>query len=192
MFTLNLKSFLRGDFLRKEDGAIALETVIIIPIMFWAYMSALSIFDAFRQYSMHQKGAYTISDMISRETVPIDANYLAGAHRLFDTLTRSPQDSTIRVSVVYWDARNERIDLDWSQSTGRSSPLTASTVRGWGDRLPNMVDGERLIIVETSAFYSPPFRTGLENREIQNFIFTRPRYAPQVLWDDGSDTAPGV
>jgi hypothetical protein len=25
---------------------------------------------------------------------------------------------------------------------------------------------------------------GLGNRKIDNFVFTRPRYAPQVIWDD--------
>lgn len=184
MLNLKLKPLLRADFLRNEDGAIAIETIIIFPVLFWGFMAMFSTFDAYRQYSMHQKAAYTISDMISRETLPIDSDYLDGAHKLFDALTRTPQDSSIRVSILNYDATNAQMNLDWSKTRGSSAPLVRSNIETWTTRLPAMVDGERIIVVETSAHYDPPFKTGLEAREIQNFIFTRPRYAPQVLYSD--------
>ena len=133
---------------------------------------------------MHQKAAYTISDMISRETLPIDGAYLDGAHTLFDALTRTPQDSSIRVSILQYDGQNNRMKLDWSKTRGSSAALEEQSIRAWTDRLPKLVNGERIIIVETAASYDPPFNTGLEQREIKNFIFTRPRYAPQILWTD--------
>jgi hypothetical protein len=156
----------------------------MIPLIFFVVLSIFTLFDAFRQYTMHQKAAYTISDMISRETLPINGNYLNGAHALFDTLTRSPQDSTIRVSIVRYDSKNNIVKLDWSKTRGSATGLTNQNVRTWTDKLPIMVHNERMIIVETFANYVPPFQTGLVNREIANFIFTRPRYAPQVLWSN--------
>jgi len=47
-----------------------------------------------------------------------------------------------------------------------------------------MPHNERLTIVETFVKYDPPFNSGLSNHEITNFVFTRPRYAPRVLWYD--------
>jgi hypothetical protein len=132
---------------------------------------------------MHQKAANTIGDMISRETLPIDADYLDGAHGLFDTLTRDPQDSAFRVSVVRWNNTNTRFQLDWSQARGGIQPLRNNEVRNWIDRLPQLLHNERIIIVETSANYQGPMDIGLGERKIVNFVFTRPRYAPQVLWD---------
>lgn len=186
MLKYHLKSFLNGDFARKEDGSVAIETVIILPMMFWAYLSMFSIFDAFRQYSITQKASYTVGDMISRETVPLDNAYLDGAQDLFDYLTRSRTASSIRVSSLKWNNNRQKFQRDWSKARGNKQPLSNNAVRGWADRLPMMRHNERVIVVETWLQYDPPFNTGLENREIRNFVFTRPRYAPRVLWDNGN------
>lgn len=188
---LNLKrlSLLRAQFARREDGAIAIETMIMLPLMFWAYLALFSTFDAYRQYSMHQKAAYTISDMISRETVSIDDNYMDGALALFDALTRDPQESTLRVSVVSYNENEEAgggMSLLWSQTRGGFTSAQVSAVPDWQAELPSMIHNEQIIVVETWAKYDPPFRTGIGEREISNFIFTRPRYAPQVKYNDGT------
>jgi hypothetical protein len=125
--------------------------------------------------------------MVSRETLPIDAAYLEGTHNLLNTMTRTPQDSTVRLSIVRFDSTDNRIKLDWSQTAGPSQPLTEAAVTDWTERLPNMVHNERMIIVETFARYNPPFEIGLGIPEIDNFVFTRPRYTPQVLWLDAPD-----
>ena len=184
MFIQTLKRTKNSRFSKEEDGSAALEASFMIPLMFFVVLSMFTIFDAFRQYAMHQKAAYTLGDMISRETLPIDASYLSGAHALFDELTRDPQESTIRVSVVRYDENNDIFKLDWSQTQGYATALSNHSVRNWTDRLPVMVHNERMIVVETFANYATPFNTGLGEREITNFIFTRPRYAPQVLWED--------
>lgn len=174
----------RRKFARDEEGTVSIEASLMIPLMFFVILSMFTIFDAFRQYAMHQKAAYTISDMISRETLPLDVDYLTGAHALFDAMTRDPQDSTIRVSVLRYDSQNDIMKLDWSKTEGTATPLSNNGVREWTDRLPTMVHNERILVVETFANYAPPFNTGLGTREIENFVFTRPRYAPQILWED--------
>lgn len=184
MQNVNLKTALRGHFARDEKGSASIEMVIMIPLIFFVVLSIFTLFDAFRQYTMHQKAAYTLGDMISRETLPIDGDYMDGSLALFNTLTRDPQESTVRVSIVRYDSQNEIMKLDWSKTRGYATELTNQSVRDWTEKLPAMVHNERIIIVETFANYTPPFRTGLEQREIKNFIFTRPRYAPQVLWTD--------
>lgn len=171
-------------FARDEEGSAAIEALVMMPLVFFVVISMFTLFDAFRQYTMHQKAAYTLSDMISRETVPLDDSYLTGAHALFDDMTRNPQDSSIRVSIVRYDENNDIFKLDWSRTQGYATELTNNGVRNWGDRLPVLVHNERIIVVETFANYAPPFDTGLGSRTIENFIFTRPRYAPQILWDD--------
>ena len=179
-----LTSALRCDFLRREDGTVAIEAVIVTPLLFWTFLSMFSIFDAFRMYSINQKAAYTIGDAISRETVPIDADYLEGAQDLFEYLSRSQGKTSIRVSSVWYDAYGDRYLRDWSQVRGSVPALNNDDVRNWHDKLPILPDKERLVLVETWSTYDPPFNTGLENREIRNFVFTRPRYAPRVCWED--------
>ncbi|MEP1766232.1 MAG: hypothetical protein ABJJ53_06260 [Sulfitobacter sp.] len=184
MFRNHFNSLLRSRFAREEHGNASIEAMIMIPAMFLCLLTFLTLIDYTRMHSMHQKAAYTISDMISRETLALDSDYLSGANALLNTLTRDPQTSTVRVNIVRYDADNDIIKLDWSNTSGYADPLSNHDVRNWTDRLPNMVDDERMIIVETAARYAPPFDIGLGNRQIENFIFTRPRYAPQVLWDD--------
>jgi Flp pilus assembly protein TadG len=184
MYSNILKSRLRSRFVREEDGSASIEAAIMVPVMFLCVLTFITLIDYTRMHSMHQKAAYTISDMISRQTLALDDDYLAGTNALLNTLTRSPQTSTVRVTIVSYDADSDTFQMDWSKTSGYATERTASEVSGWTDRLPAMVDNERMIVVETAALYEPPFNVGLGNQHIENFIFTRPRYAPQVLWED--------
>ncbi len=173
------------NFRKDEEGTIAIELVLIIPALFWAYLAMFAIFDAYRQYSVNQKGAYTLGDMVSRETTPINGEYLNGSRELLQYLTntRELSDVAIRVSSLKFDADNDIYELDWSEKRGWVTSLSASQVENWHDRLPVMTNNEYVTVVETWVKYDPPFNTGLSNREIQNFIFTKPRYAPRVLYE---------
>ncbi|SFD47696.1 hypothetical protein SAMN04488523_10193 [Sulfitobacter brevis] len=182
IFNRRLAQIARCNFLRQEDGTIAIETMIILPMLFWTYLTMFSIFDSFETYSNNQKAAYTIGDAISRETLPIDDAYLNGTQDLFEYLTWSEGQSSIRVSSLWYDEASDSIKRDWSQSRGWVVALTDSDVVNWKNRLPVMPDGERVVVVETWSNYTPPFKTGLEKGEIHNFVFTRPRYAPRVCW----------
>lgn len=171
-------------FWRKETGSIAVETIIILPILFWCYMGLFSFFHAFRTYATNQKAAYTIADMVSRQTDPIDRAFLQGSEDLFVFLTKArDQDVSIRLTLVRRDIDTGRPARDWSQSTGSVMEATASDVRGWETLLPDLSLGDRLIVVETFMDYDPPFETGLTRRQVSNFIFTKPRFSPQILWD---------
>jgi hypothetical protein len=185
-----LKSIAHCNFLRDEDGVIAIEAMIIMPMMFWTFLSMFSFFDSFRAYSLNQKAAYTISDAVSRETQPLDNAYLNGMWEMFDYLAHTRAPSALRVTSVRFDEAANRFLVDWSQSRGWASILSGSgmnsdsaTSQSWVDRLPVIPDGERLMLVETWDRYDPPFATGLEQQLIHNFVFTRPRYAPRVCWN---------
>lgn len=166
-----------------EEGNIALETVIIAPILFWAYMATVTIFDAYRQHSINQKAAYTIGDMVSREDRALNAAYLTGARSLFDSLARSAEPSSVRITSVWYDAANGLYVCEWSQSRGTVPPATLAEVEDWDVRLPVLPNFERITVVETWARYSAPFNVGIADHDIHNFIFTRPRRAPSITWD---------
>lgn len=184
MFKPKFKSLLKGRFARSEEGAAHIEAMIMIPLMFGVMVTSMSLLDLLRQHGAHQKAAFTIGDMVSRETLPLDYEYLTGTHHLLNTLTRTPQDSSVRLSVVRYDSNNDIMKLDWSKSTGEFEDLTNHNVRDWNERLPNMLHNERMIIVETAAIWQSPVNINLGAQVIDNFVFTRPRYTPQVLWTD--------
>ena len=183
---MRFTNFLRR-FRDDEKGMIAVETVIIIPVLFWAYLSMFAIFDAYRQHSLNQKAAYTLGDIISRETTPLDNAYMNGAREMLAYLTANRKwDVAIRVTSVKYDAKNKQYKRDWSKRKGWQPPLSNNAVKALKDNLPVLPHNERVMVVETFVKYDPPFNTGLQSREIHNFVFTRPRYAPRVLWDNGS------
>lgn len=184
MIAKGLKSLMSTRFAREEKGTASIEAMIMVPAMFLVILTFITLIDYTRMHSQHQKAAYTISDMVSRETVPLDQDYLSGTGSLLDTLTRNQQDSGVRLTIVFYDEPSDTYRMDWSRTTGAIAPASDADVGAWGDQLPNLVHNERVIVVETTAVYRPPFDVGLGNRRIENFIFTRPRYAPQVLWED--------
>ena len=179
-----LRQYLKR-FSRDETGGLAIETVVILPVLFWSYLSMFAIFDAYRQHAINTKAAYTIGDMVSRETTPLDSNYMTGVREMLAYLTvNDTSDVSVRITSVRYDADSNNYERDWSEEKGWNSRLTTTQVKALKDALPVMPDNERVIVVETFVKYDPPFKTGLQPREIKNFVFTRPRYAPQVLWSD--------
>ena len=181
-----LRTLLRS-FRKDEKGTISVELVLILPVLFWGYLSMFSIFDAYRQHSLNQKAAYTLGDVISRETAPIDDSYLRGSREMLAYLTANEDtDVAVRVTSVTYDADTDEYKKYWSKNKGWMPALSDDAIQALREDLPVMPDNETVVVVETFVKYDPPFNTGLQTREIHNFVFTRPRYAPQVLWNDGS------
>jgi len=170
-------------FLRDTSGTAAMETVILMPLLFWTYMALAVYFDAFKTRSATEKAAFTISDVLSRETSSIDEVYLAGVHNLFDFIAKSAEETSLRVSVVSYSTVNQAYALEWSEVDGDAEALTASDLLLMEESLPVMSNGENLILVETFSTYDPGGEwvvTGVKN--FSTFIFTRPRFAPQLTW----------
>ena len=172
-------------FKRGEEGSVAIETVILVPMLFWVFLSTLSIFHAYRQHVISQKAGYTIGDMISREYDPLDRSYMIGAQKLLQFLTLSElEDTTLRVSSIKYNLSENSYQKNWSKVQGEGkNEFSDSDIAALGDRLPVMKDNEHIIVVETWVDYNPPFDTGLATHDVVNFIFTRPRYTPQTCWN---------
>ncbi|MGR3700914.1 MAG: TadE/TadG family type IV pilus assembly protein [Paracoccaceae bacterium] len=171
------------DFARDGRGSLTVEAVVMFPMLFWAMLSMLVFFDAYRQSSLNVKAAFTIGDMISREVDPINAAYLDGAVRLFDELARTATPPRMRVTVIYYNAAQNKYYRDWSDQRGGVPVLTNADLVAMQNKLPVVPNNERLILVETWSDYSPPFNVGIDRQDLYNFVFTRPRFAPQVKFE---------
>lgn len=175
-------------FSRCEDGSIAIEAMIILPIMFWTFLVCFSIFDTFRMYNINYRATSTISDAVSRETANLDSAYLTATHDLFEYLSLSPGNTSIRISALRFNANENEFVADWSEGRGGRSGLTAGQVQGLDERLPTLVHNEVVVLVETWTDYQPPFRTGFEQREIRNFAYTSLRAAPNICYQSQCGT----
>ncbi len=174
-------------FWRTTDGNASLEAVIFIPLMLAILTALFSFHDAFRYKALNVKAAFTISDALSRETDPIDDAYLDGMVSTLEFLTRSEGPYSMRVSMVRWNKWKDAYRIDWSKTRGDFDRLRNRDLPSIEDQLPNLLHNERVIVVETLTEYSPPFDVpGLDTQELfYNFAFTRPRFAPKLVWTDG-------
>ena len=171
-------------FAGESRGSVTVEAVIMLPMLVWAYCALFTFFDAYRQTSISEKAAYTISDMLSRETNPIDDALLDGGYDMLSFLTRSNSERRMRVTVVRYDGDNDEYDVRWSQVRGSVTAYAEGPSADFVDRLPVMVNEEQIILVETWMDYSAPFDVGLGDQTVQTFIFTRPRFGQQICWEE--------
>lgn len=168
-------------FSRDNRGSITVEAMLVLPLWIWGYTMSYQFFDAFREQSVNLRAAYTISDMISREADAVGPNYIDDLHDMFDYLTRTNHPTWIRVSSVYYDTSAKVYKRYWSYSTSTDHPAhTDSTIKTETARLPNMLIGETVVLVETGMLYEPVLNVGLADMWYTNFIPTRPRFAAKV------------
>lgn len=182
-----LKTRLKA-FARDTEGNMSLEAVIWLPLILTVLVATFSYHDAFRYKSLNTKAAFTISDALSRETAPIDDQYVDGMVDLLEYLTRSEGPYSLRITLVRYDADAGAYEAVWSQTRGDFAAVESAAADDWSAKLPTMLDNERVIVVETKTDYATPLpMPGLDTSNMfYNFVFTRPRFAPQIVWEDGA------
>lgn len=172
---------LKQFFAEDEQGTVAVEAAVIFPFLMWAFLAMFVFFDGYRQTSINHKAAYTVADMLSRETEDVTPAYVQNVKQLFDVLAENPDNTRIRLSVVRWQSNQNRFLVEWSETAGNgSAPLTNSDIQNWNDKLPSVPNQERVVLVESWSTYSAPFNIGMDDVDINTFIFTRLRFAPQL------------
>lgn len=177
----------RSRFFRCEAGSVSAEAVIMLPIVLWAVLATFVFFDAFRIKTFSQKAAYIVADALSREINPVTVNYVLGMNNLHDFLARTNQTAMMRVSSIGRDGDDGGYVVVWSVPATGSAPLTTSIVNEHlSASLPDFPHGETIIYVETQINYRPLFTIGLPDMNFRQAIVTRPRFAPQVPFDDGT------
>ena len=169
-------------FSRDNRGSITVEAMLVLPLWIWGYTMSYQFFDAFREQSVNLRAAYTISDMISREMVTVNDAYITGMDTLMESLIDRDQNVSLRVSSVTWSQMRERFEIHWSRSTDAIAmpALTTTTLQLLKDSIPNMSDGDYVVIVETRVGYEPAFDVGMDTQTLSQFIVTRPRFVPKV------------
>ncbi len=171
-------------FCDDTRGSMIVEFVIATPFLFWAFMASYVYFQGYQQSASNLKAAYTISDLISRETSDINDAYIDSMVNLFEMMTRTPSNSSLRITVIRWDGPDDRYYVNWSANRGFPADLSDDNVSDLAGRLPNMPDNEIVILVETNNEFVPLFKIGLNDINLENFVFTRPRFVDQIKWSD--------
>ncbi|KKL16072.1 hypothetical protein LCGC14_2499250 [marine sediment metagenome] len=169
-------------FLRCQRGSVAIEGILVLPMLAWALLACFSFFDGLRQANVNIKAAHTIGDMLSREAAQIDLSYMLGAEGLLNFLVAGSDPVRLRVTVVTFSSSDDRFQISWSYATQGAAIITETTLPDLLPHLPLATGGDQLIVVETAVDYSPLFTMGLGKTTLTNTIVTRPRFAPRLTW----------
>ncbi len=173
-------------FGKSESGGAIVETVIVLPIMLWAFLGMFVYWDAYRVENTAMKASYTISDMVTREIADVTPAYVTGLKTVFDYLLDSDEPTSITVSSVTWSEANKRYEVLWSETRATQGMTNALSKQGNTSialvkgQLPNMSDGDTVIVVQTRMNYVPSFQVGVPNFTYDQFVVTRPRRAPKI------------
>lgn len=200
-----------GHFAKDSRGSVSIETLIIVPILFWALVATVVFFDGFRVRTQAQMAAQNVADALSRETNIFTAAYLEGMNDVYDFLVNTRHPTRLRVSSVIWNSAEQRNALQWSYGTrdlaalpdttfqllqeqdyealqalfaaeeGGSFTASAQAPRpDLAERIPPVLPGEALILVEAFTLWSPFMDVGVGRMRFSPVAVTRPRFSPWV------------
>ncbi len=187
---ITLKGSIRS-FFRKEDGSQSIAFVLMVPLLVWSILSMLAFTEAFRIRGVAVDATSVIADTISRQTTPIDDDYLQGLQAVAGQLTRYGDGVSLRITQLRCvkdcdQPANRVLNVVFSEEKGTLSRLTDSDFESgkYRDRLPALLEGDRVILVETSFTHKPILNVGLKEAQVEMSQTTRMRFAPQLCWED--------
>lgn len=188
-----LKPFARlRRFRRSERGSFSVETVLIFPVLLFAYAGIFTFFDAFRTLNINVRASYTLADMISREDDFLTTEYVDGMNDLLSLLAQSDYPTIVRVTAVTYDRTENKTHVSWSAVSGGSGeiikPITEDTLTDIQDKIPIMANADFNLVVQTWSGFVPMMDWGLEPFYFENTVVTRPRFAPNVCFEVGELT----
>ncbi|TDX25377.1 TadE/TadG family type IV pilus assembly protein [Rhodovulum visakhapatnamense] len=176
-----------GRFARAEAGSMTVEFVLILPLLLWALVALHVFVGAFQLRNTATKATYTLADMLSRQTQPVDQAFLDGADSVLQFL--AGPSARLRVTVVRCtadcaDDATRRLAIDWPGATAGMQAMTAAELASdaYRARIPAMELGDRMILVETEFDYTPIADYGLPSMTFETLMATPPRFAPQLCW----------
>lgn len=181
-------------FRAATAGSMSVEAAIVLPLLIWWYVAAFQFFEAYRERATNVKAAFTLADMITRETLPVDGSYIDGMGKVFAFLTNSDEATWIRVTSVKWKVEADKdgyFEVQWSYATRSHTPHTDSSLDALKSQIPNMSPNDTVVIVETHSSLVPIFEIGISDLDFDQFVVMRPRFVPTVLWGDRSASVSG-
>lgn len=182
-------------FRRNEDGTVAVELCLMTPIIVWCTVATVSFFDGYRARFSAEKATTTVADLISRESVTLDNDYIDGAFDLLSALVYRNEELGLRITVVEYDAVDPDEDFDpanievaWSEVRGTvTQRITDGNLVDYRSKFPVMADGQHFIFVETFAGYSKRFdpiffASALEDFDIHIEASISPRFTSKLCF----------
>lgn len=159
----SIASFTKA-FRDDERGSMAIELLLVVPILLWVFLSTFVYFDVFRVETNSVRATITLAEMFSRED-SVNNTFINSALSVLQTLTFEENDPDFRVTVYTYNQADDEFRVVWSRRRGAgiTQNLTnadLADLRAEG-RLPPMDNFDQNIFIETRTEYDAPFNIGL-------------------------------
>jgi hypothetical protein len=177
--------------LRREDGTVTTEAVIILPLLAFFYCATFVWFDAFRQKTLTMKASYAVSDVLSRQSA-VDNDYLDNMRDMLDYMIPSNARPKMRISSIQYNeniVNGTKYRLMWSYGPDGVTPMTQGDLDRDSSWIPVMGHTDAVVVTETAVSYQPIFRVGIWDTVYRNTFVTRQRFDPFLDNDDFPDNA---
>lgn len=164
-------------FWRDEEGSLTIEFVLWLPYLALWFIASTIFFDAYKSRNEAANAAYTLSDVITRQT-EVDDTFLASLYTLQDRLLPAADGvRRLRISSIQMVAGKPQVL--WSRAMGGGAALLDEDIPL--ELLPPMADLDTVILTD----FSVPFRpfaswVGVSARTWDFRLVSRPRFASQI------------
>ncbi len=178
-----MKKFLK--LLKKpiaaQDGSITIEFLFWAPLLFFWLIGSIVFFDAFKTRGQLTSSTATVADIISRNS---EANqpYIDLLELMQSAMMPRTQGNGLRVSSIEFTDGPPTYTVQWSAISGAAVDVLIDTDIDIPS-LPNMYDGETIILVESTVPYVPLTTfLGVTLQTLRTEIAISPRYESRVVW----------
>lgn len=165
-------------FAREEAGVITVETLFIIPLMFFTMVMMFVFWDAFRAKTLSHNATVVVADIISRENRPVTPRFLDGMHTLYRTMISAPDVTSLRISSIGFNDTTGTYRVLWSYSTNveRHPLIETALAEEWlAEVTPNLDGLATLVLVESWQDYTPPLGWLIDTQDLYTRSFVWPR-----------------
>ncbi len=197
-------------FAADMRGNMSVEAIFVLPILTWAFITFTVFWDAFRANNLAQKATYVIADIVSRERSQVQNYYMTNYFRTFVYAAERPERTVsnsqvmLRVTSVLFSegsvdeedhttTGDDSVAVLWSMTSNSTAypAHTNTSITALLPRIPAMLNGDSMIIVESRVTWQPDFTAqfagsvlsdveGLGTRVMNNLTSVRPRFVPKV------------
>lgn len=210
----------------REDirGTMSVELVLVLPLLFWAYIAMIVFYDAYRARMEAQAAALHVADLVSRQSQTVTTEYLEGMNDVYDFLTTRNRNTRLRISSLMWVEDQDDPQVAWSYGTRGLPSLLDLSLASFGggdgdgdddgpapsgfsivenqmpvadlvDRIPQVLPGEALILVEAFTLWRSPIISWMGFDYLNHMRFTplavtRPRFSPFIRYEGDNDVYP--
>ena len=172
-------------FRKSQEGMASIEFALIAPVLLTLMLGTISSFDAYRASASLNRASTVIVDLTTRQS-EMDEGVLAMLFASGEAIVGKYHNEanyfmTISSIVNVAGDEDDVLSVEWSESTNPEKVLTDQDIEDLD--LPDVVEGDSMIIVSTYTEHSPLFGTSTFGAlDLERVAIRRPRFVRKLVF----------